>query len=116
MRTTGVEVGLVFNPDTDPMMWTEALAVCDTMMIMTVYPGFGGQKFIEATRPRIRAVRQAFPDLPIQVDGGMNRETMPLVTADGADRLVAGSAFFADADPAEFIRAAQALPVGDGTC
>jgi len=116
VRSAGVEVGLVFNPDTDPLLWREALVAVDTAMIMTVYPGFGGQSFIAETRPRIRALRRAFPELPIQVDGGINRETIPLVTADGADRLVCGSAFFKDADPAEFIRFAAGHAVGDSSC
>jgi ribulose-phosphate 3-epimerase len=76
-------------------------------MFMTVYPGFGGQAFIPSVRPRIRVVRKAFPLLPIQVDGGINRETIPLVTADGADRLVCGNAYFTDADPAGFLRWAE---------
>ncbi|MDA3960283.1 MAG: ribulose-phosphate 3-epimerase [Planctomycetota bacterium] len=107
IRATGAEVGLAFNPDTDPAMWHGALAQVDAAMIMTVYPGFGGQSFIEATRPRIRALRAAFPDLPIQVDGGVNRDTVAMVTADGADRLVAGNAFFKDADPAAFLAFAE---------
>ena len=53
VRATGADVGLAFNPDTDPMMWLPALKQVDMAMIMTVYPGFGGQAFIEATRPRI---------------------------------------------------------------
>ena len=107
VRATGAEVGLAFNPDTDPLMWHQALAAVDAAMIMTVYPGFGGQAFIEATRERLRALRGAFPSLPIQVDGGINRDTLALVTADGADRLVAGSAFFNDPDRAGFIRFAE---------
>lgn len=107
VRATGAEVGLAFNPDTDPALWHHALAGVDAAMIMTVYPGFGGQDFIDATRPRIRALRAAFPSLPIQVDGGINRDTVSLVTADGADRLVVGSAFFGDADPAGFLAFAE---------
>jgi ribulose-phosphate 3-epimerase len=78
-------------------------------MFMTVYPGFGGQAFIPQVRPRIRATRAAFPDLSIQVDGGIARDTIPLVIADGANRLVCGSAYFKDADQAGFIRWAQGL-------
>jgi len=107
VRATGAELGLAFNPDTDPMLWRDQLAQADTAMIMTVYPGFGGQAFIDATRARIRALREAFPRLPLQVDGGINRETIPLVCADGADRLVCGSAFFKDADRADFIAFAE---------
>jgi ribulose-phosphate 3-epimerase len=107
VRATGAQVGLAFNPDTDPELWFPHLGSVDLVMFMTVYPGFGGQAFIPQVRQRIRAVRAAFPQLPIQVDGGINRETIPLVTADGADRLVCGNAFFKDADPAGFLRWAE---------
>ena len=108
IRSTGAQVGLAFNPDTDPELWLPHLARVDLAMFMTVYPGFGGQAFIPQVRPRIRAVRAALPHLPIQVDGGINRETIPLVIADGADRLVCGNAFFKDADPAGFLTWAEA--------
>lgn len=108
LRATGAKVGLAFNPDTDPELWMPHFAAVDLVMFMTVYPGFGGQAFIQATRRFIRAVRAAFPTLPIQVDGGINRQTVPLVVADGADRLVCGNAFFKDADPAGFLRWAEA--------
>ena len=107
IRDTGAAVGLAFNPDTDPMMWQGALAEADLAMLMTVYPGFGGQSFIEAVRPRIRALRSAFPDLPIQVDGGINRHTVAAVTADGANLLVCGNAFFKDENPGAFLQWAQ---------
>jgi ribulose-phosphate 3-epimerase len=107
VRATGAEVGLAFNPDTDPTMWFDALAQCDACMLMTVYPGFGGQAFIPEVRPRIRAVRSRFPSLPIQVDGGINRDTIPLVAEDGADRLVTGNAYFKADDPPAFLAWAE---------
>lgn len=107
VRDTGALVGLAFNPDTDPELWFKHFEAVDLVMFMTVYPGFGGQSFIPQVRKAIRAARSAFPDLPIQVDGGINRETIPLVLADGADRLVCGNAFFKDKDPAGFLRWAE---------
>ena len=107
VRATGADVGLAFNPDTDPMMWLDAIDLVDVVMMMTVYPGFGGQAFIEAVWPRIRALHAARPELPIQVDGGVNRDTIAKVTADGASRLVCGSAFFGDPDRAAFTAWAQ---------
>jgi len=107
VRATGAKVGLAFNPDTDPALWFKPLATVDLAMFMSVYPGFGGQAFIPDVRPRIRATRAALPALAIQVDGGINRETIPLVTADGADRLVCGNAFFHDRDAAGFLRWAE---------
>ena len=107
VRDTGAQVGLAFNPDTDPELWFKHFANIDLVMFMTVYPGFGGQAFIPQVRKSIRATRAAFPELPIQVDGGINRETVPLVVADGANRLVCGNAFFKDADPAGFLAWAE---------
>ncbi len=109
VRATGAQVGLALNPDTDPELWFDHFAQVDLVMFMTVYPGFGGQAFIPQVRPRIRATRARFPNLPIQVDGGIARDTIPLVTADGADRLVCGNAFFKDPDQAGFIRWAESL-------
>jgi ribulose-phosphate 3-epimerase len=108
VRATGAKVGLALNPDTDPEPWFAHFDQVDLVMFMTVYPGFGGQAFMPQVRPRIRATRAKFPKLAIQVDGGINRDTIPLVTADGADRLVTGNAFFKDADPAGFLRWAEA--------
>ena len=107
VRDTGAAVGLAFNPDTDPELWFRHFESVDLVMFMTVYPGFGGQSFIPQVRRSVRATRAAFPELPIQVDGGINRETIQLVLADGADRLVCGNAFFKDKDPAGFLRWAE---------
>ncbi len=107
VRATGAEVGLAFNPDTDPELWFPHFSAVDLVMFMTVYPGFGGQSFIPQVRAFIQKTRAAFPELDIQVDGGINRETISDVLADGANRLVAGSAFFGDADKAGFIQDAE---------
>ena len=107
IRASGAQVGLALNPDTDPELWFWAFAKVDLVMFMTVYPGFGGQAFIPQVRPRIRATRAAFPTLDIQVDGGVARDTIPLVIADGANRLICGSAYFNDKDKAGFIRWAE---------
>jgi ribulose-phosphate 3-epimerase len=107
VRASGAQVGLALNPDTDPALWQWSFPSVDLVMFMTVYPGFGGQAFIPEVRARIRAVRDAFPALALQVDGGINRQTIPLVTADGANRLVCGNAYFSDADPAGFLRWAE---------
>lgn len=109
VRATGARVGLAFNPDTDPSLWFKFMDRVDLVMFMTVYPGFGGQSFIPEVRPFIRKTRAAFPDLDIQVDGGINRETIPLVIEDGANHLVCGSAYFKDPDPAGFIAWAESL-------
>jgi ribulose-phosphate 3-epimerase len=109
VKATGAKVGLAFNPDTDPDLWFKFMDQIDLVMFMTVYPGFGGQSFIHEVRPFIRKTRAAFPELDIQVDGGLNRETIPLVVADGANHLVCGSAFFKDSDKAGLIAWAEGL-------
>jgi len=109
LRALGCAVGLAFNPDTDPRLWFRWFDRVDLVMFMTVYPGFGGQAFIPEVRDFVRATRGRFPRLPIQVDGGINRETIPQIVADGADRLVCGNAFFHDADPAGFLRWAEGV-------
>jgi len=109
VRDTGADVGLAFNPDTQPELWFKHFPNVDLVMFMTVYPGFGGQAFIPQVRRSITATRAAFPALPIQVDGGINRETVPLVVADGANRLVCGNAFFKDANPRAFLQWAESL-------
>ncbi|MBN8525946.1 MAG: ribulose-phosphate 3-epimerase [Planctomycetes bacterium] len=109
LRALGCQVGLAFNPDTDPRLWWKWFDRVDLVMFMTVYPGFGGQAFIPEVRDYVRATRARFPRLPIQVDGGINRETIPQIVADGADRLVCGNAFFLDRDPAGFLRWAEAV-------
>ena len=112
IRATGAEVGLALNPDTDPELWLPWFEQVDLVMHMTVYPGFGGQKFIQPVCDFVRKTRQAYPDLDVQVDGGIARDTIPTIVEAGANRLVCGSAFFNDADPAEYIRWARGLNVG----
>jgi ribulose-phosphate 3-epimerase len=109
LRTLGCKVGLAFNPDTDPRLWFRWFGQVDLVMFMTVYPGFGGQAFIPEVRDFIRATRERFPDLDIQVDGGIARDTAPTVVADGANRLVMGSAWFKDADQPGLTRWCESL-------
>ena len=113
VRETGARVGLAFNPDTDHELWHRHLARADLALLMTVYPGCGGQAFIPQVRPRIRTLRAAFPELTIGVDGGIGRQTIPLVRSDGADRLVCGTAFFEEAEKPAFVQwaASSATPV-----
>jgi ribulose-phosphate 3-epimerase len=107
LRDLGSQVGLAFNPDTDPQLWFKWFDRIDLAMFMTVYPGFGGQAFIPEVRPFVRKTRAAFPQLAIQVDGGIARDTIPGIVADGANRLVCGNAFFTDPDRPAFLRWAE---------
>ena len=96
IRATGKKAGLAINPGTGIDAVPHLLDLCDLVCVMTVNPGFGGQKFIASTLDKIRALRAMIGDRPvhIEVDGGVTVETAPLVAAAGADVLVAGSAVF----------------------
>jgi ribulose-phosphate 3-epimerase len=109
IRDLGKKAGAVLNPATPPEVLDYVLPLCDVILVMSVNPGFGGQKFIHEILPKIRRLRQSCNerglDTRIEVDGGINAETAPLVIAAGADALVAGAAVYGAADYAEAIRA-----------
>jgi len=96
IRAQGVKAGVVLNPATPAESVEHILDLCDMVLIMTVNPGFGGQKFIPSCLDKIRRVRAMIGDRPvhIQIDGGLTTETAPLVVEAGANVLVAGSAVF----------------------
>lgn len=96
IRATGAKAGLALNPGSGIDSIAHLLDLTDLICVMTVNPGFGGQKFIHSQLDKIRALRAMIGDRPIhiQVDGGVTVETAPLVSAAGADVLVAGSAVF----------------------
>ncbi len=96
IRATGAKAGLAINPGTGLDSIAYLLDLCDLVCIMTVNPGFGGQKFIHSQVDKVRALRAMIGDRPIhiEIDGGVTPETAPLVAAAGADVLVAGSAVF----------------------
>ena len=96
IRGAGCRAGLALNPGTGLDNVEYLLDLTDLVLVMTVNPGFGGQKFIHAQLDKIRRLRAMIGDRPvhIQVDGGIAPNTAPLVAAAGADVLVAGSAVF----------------------
>ncbi len=99
LHDKGVTSGLCLNPET-PVKTIEKVAhLCDMILVMTVHPGFGGQKFIAAAAKKSRVVRQLVgPDIRVEVDGGIDVKTAPLVVGYGADTLVAGHAIFSKKD------------------
>ena len=103
----GKKAGVSLNPATPESAVEYVLDRIDLILVMTVNPGFGGQKFIPATLEKIRRLRAmtAGRDIRIEVDGGITAETAPLVVAAGASVLIAGSAIFGQADYAAAIRA-----------
>ena len=73
------------------------------VLIMTVHPGFGGQKFMASELPKVKAVRERYPEMDIEVDGGLGPGTVDQAAEAGANVIVAGSAVFGAKDPAEVI-------------
>ena len=106
IRDSGCKVGLVFNPATSLAYLDHTLHLLDLVLIMSVNPGFGGQKFIPAALDKIKAVRQRIDlqvkaggrDIMLEVDGGVNTDNIGAVARAGADTFVAGSAIFGAGD------------------
>lgn len=99
----GCKAGVALNPATPVETLVDILHAVDMVLIMSVNPGFGGQKFIPRALDKVRRLRALAPDLLIQVDGGVNAETGAQLVAAGADVLVAGSYVFGAAEPREAI-------------
>jgi ribulose-phosphate 3-epimerase len=102
IRALGKRVGAAINPATPAAVLEEILQDIDQVLVMTVNPGFGHQQFLHSTLPKIRRVREMIdrirPGCELEVDGGIDAVTAPLVVAAGADVLVAGSAIFNDGE------------------
>jgi ribulose-phosphate 3-epimerase len=114
IRAAGARPGLALNPGTPAEAARHLLDLVDLVCVMTVNPGFGGQKFIRSQLDKVRELRAMIGDRPIhvEVDGGITPETAPLAARAGADVLVAGSAVFAGgsvADPAPYGRNIAAI-------
>jgi len=108
IRSHGVKAGLVLNPATPLNVLDHVLEQLDLVLLMSVNPGFGGQRFIESALPKIEAVRRRIDDcgrdIWLEVDGGVNADNAARVAAAGADTLVAGSAVFTGGRYADSIR------------
>jgi ribulose-phosphate 3-epimerase len=94
IRELGAEAGVAINPATSVEMLREIIPYIALVNVMTVEPGFGGQKFIAHSPEKIRRLRVIAPEVEIEVDGGIDAQTAPLVVKAGATVLVAGSAVF----------------------
>lgn len=107
IKSFGVKCGLVINPDTPVSCVESELALCDMVLVMSVFPGFGGQKFIADVLEKCKEIRgildEGNPSCLLEIDGGINSETAKLAAASGCDVLVAGSSVFGKADRAEAI-------------
>lgn len=109
IRQTGCQAGVVLNPATSLATIEEVLDEIDYVLLMSVNPGFGGQKFIPASFDKLRRLRTLLSSrgshARIEIDGGIGLENANEVVAAGAEILVAGSAIFKASDPAEAVRA-----------
>ena len=105
----GCKAGVALNPATPVETLVDILHAVDMVLIMSVNPGFGGQKFIPRALDKVRRLRALAPDLLIQVDGGVNAETGAQLVAAGAEVLVAGSYVFGAAEPKEAIHSLYVL-------
>ena len=107
IRNAGVQAGLVINPDLPVESLFPYLDKCDFVMLMSVFAGFGGQKFIDDTYERVRVLKSEIDrlglTLPIEVDGGISAVNSKALAEIGAEILVAGSAVFKAEDPAAVI-------------
>ena len=94
IKVSGAKAGVALNPGTDPSAIKYVLSETDMVLVMTVNPGFGGQKFIGEMTKKVAEVRAMAPGLDIEVDGGISSDNIDLVTRAGANVIVAGSAVF----------------------
>jgi ribulose-phosphate 3-epimerase len=114
IRSEGARSGLALKPNTSIADYEEFTHLVDMFLIMTVEPGFGGQKFMRDMMDKVRATRKVIGDRPIwlQVDGGISLETIEIAVEAGADTFVAGSAVFKSDDPAAMVLALRDLAQG----
>lgn len=100
-RAYGLQAGVAFSPESEPEDVATVSADADLVLCMSIHPGYSGQKFMPEALDRIRRLRAVLPDhVHVQVDGGIDRETIGAAHAAGATLLVAGSAIFGSEDPA----------------
>lgn len=107
IKEQNVKCGIVINPDTDAKSIEDLIPLCDMVLIMSVFPGFGGQKFIEKTLENVRFVKNYVINhglsTLVEIDGGINLETVIRAKEAGADVIVAGSAVFNASDRKDVI-------------
>ncbi len=109
LRAAGARAGLALKPATPVEPYLDLLPEIDTLLVMTVEPGFGGQGFLDVVLPKLRrcaaAIKDRDLDVWLQVDGGVSAETIERCAEAGADVFVAGSAVYGADDPAQAVRA-----------
>ena len=107
IKATGVKCGAVINPDTSVDKIQDVIPMCDMVLVMSVFPGFGGQKFIPEVLDKVREIRKIIEksgkDIDLQIDGGVTEENVAEIKAAGANVIVAGSTVFKAEDKAKTI-------------
>ncbi|MCX6285661.1 MAG: ribulose-phosphate 3-epimerase [Bacteroidetes bacterium] len=108
IKNTGAKAGVVLNPHSPVSLLTEIINDTDMVLLMSVNPGFGGQKFIENTYAKVRDLKELIlkknSSATIEIDGGIDLNNAPLLVNEGVDILVAGNTVFASSNPEETIR------------
>ena len=107
IKSTGVKCGAVINPDTPVEKIEKVIPLCDMVLVMSVFPGFGGQKFIPEALDKLRQVKkiidQSGKQIDLEIDGGVTEENVEEIKAAGANVIVAGSTVFKAEDRAKII-------------
>jgi ribulose-phosphate 3-epimerase len=115
IRELGVGVGVALNPETPLSVLAGCLPIVDMVLVMSVEAGFGGQKFNPIALDKLRAIRQAYPELLLQVDGGIDGQTIGAARQAGGDLFVVGSAIFREEDYGQAITSLNQAMTGNGT-
>jgi len=112
IKSTGVKCGAVINPDTPVEKIKDVILLCDMVLVMSVFPGFGGQKFIPSALDKLREIRAIIDasgkDIDLEIDGGVTAENVAEIKAAGANVIVAGSAVFKAENRAAMIKKLKA--------
>ena len=112
IKNAGAKCGAVINPDTPVGKIKEVIPLCDMVLVMSVFPGFGGQKFIPTALDKLREIRRIIDesgkDIDLEIDGGVNLQNVEEIKAAGANVIVAGNTVFSAADRAEIIKKLKA--------
>ena len=107
IKSTGVKCGAVINPDTPVEKIKDVIELCDMVLVMSVFPGFGGQKFIPSALDKLREIRaiidESGKEIDLEIDGGVTDENVEEIKAAGANVIVAGSAVFKAEDRSAMI-------------
>ena len=112
IKSTGVKCGAVINPDTPVDKIKDVILLCDMVLVMSVFPGFGGQKFIPSALDKLREIRAIInasgKEIDLEIDGGVTAENVAEIKTAGANVIVAGSAVFKAEDRAAMIASLKA--------